>query len=144
MDSWRKRVIDEAVTWLRTPWHHNAKVKGAGVDCAQFLLGVYSGAGLVKDYDTGPYSKDWMLHNSEEVFLGFIERDMVQVDAPQVGDVIMYRFGRCFSHGAILVEPPARIIHSYLPDGMVIYGDGAMFELSHRKKRFYTLKGRNK
>ena len=31
----RQAIIDETVTWLRTPYHHMAAIKGAGVDCAQ-------------------------------------------------------------------------------------------------------------
>src|SRR5690349_11447583 len=40
---WRARLLDEARTWLLTPWHHNARVRGAGVDCGQLLIACYVG-----------------------------------------------------------------------------------------------------
>ena len=49
------RVVAEAMTRLRTPYHHRGKLKGVGVDCAQLPLVVYAAAGLVEDFDTGDY-----------------------------------------------------------------------------------------
>ena len=139
MDSWRKAIIEEAQDWLRTPWRHRARVKGAGVDCAQFLIGVHAGAGLIDDFDTGPYPEDWMLHGDSELFLPFIERYMKQVDAPQPADVALWRFGRGFSHAAIVIDYP-RIIHAYRREGAVVYGDASTHELSRRPCLFYSLK----
>lgn len=33
----RAAVIAEAESWLSTPYHHEARIKGHGVDCAQIL-----------------------------------------------------------------------------------------------------------
>jgi len=40
-------VIRCAHAWLRTPYHHMGRVKGAGVDYAMLLAEVYSEAGRV-------------------------------------------------------------------------------------------------
>ena len=58
----RQEIIDEAATWLRTPYHHAAAIKGAGVDCAQILIEVYAAVGLADKPDVGNYAPDWMLH----------------------------------------------------------------------------------
>ena len=36
----RAAVVAEAIAWLGTPYHHRARIKGVGVDCAQLALGV--------------------------------------------------------------------------------------------------------
>lgn len=112
-------VIREAKTWLGTPFHHHAMVKGAGVDCAHFLIGVYSAVGLIDPMDVEGYPPDWHLHRGEERFLDHIKRHADKVAVPEPGDVAMFRFGRCASHGAIVIEWP-RIIHAYIRQGVVI------------------------
>jgi len=36
-------LIDEARTWLGTPYHHQPRVKGVGVDCAMLTMHHWSG-----------------------------------------------------------------------------------------------------
>ena len=151
MDAWRSAVIAEAETWLKTPWHHNARVRGAGVDCGQHIIGSYIGAGLVEHFETGAYPADWMLHQAQERYLEWVERYLDPVDAPLPGDVAAWRYGHCFSHGAIVVEWPL-IIHAYRPEGMVVYGDATKGALARehlkaggsapRAVRFFTIAGR--
>ena len=62
-----ERVVAEAKTWLRTPYHHAADIKGVGVDCAMILLRVYQAVGAVPpEVDPRPYPADWFLHRDEE------------------------------------------------------------------------------
>ncbi len=139
MDAWRQRVIDEAVTWLRTPWAHAQAVKGAGVDCAQLLRMVYVDAGVIEPFETGSYPPDLMLHSTEERFASFADRYMDAVSSPQPGDAVLWKFGRSFSHGGIVIEWP-RFIHAYRPENQVCYGDDRDQNLTHRDRRFYMPK----
>jgi cell wall-associated NlpC family hydrolase len=133
----RALVIAEAVTWLRTPYHHAARVKGAGVDCAQILIAVYAAVGLIADFKPDDYPPDWMLHRSDERYLGHVMQYARQVDAPGPGDIAMWKFGRCFSHGAIVLEWPL-VIHAYRPDQMVGYGDGTQGDLAGREVTYWS------
>lgn len=40
-------AVAEAMTWLGTPYHHQGRVKGVGVDCATLLCEVYKEVGLM-------------------------------------------------------------------------------------------------
>ncbi len=147
MEPFRAAIIAEAVTWLGTPWHHQARVKGAGVDCGQFLIACYVGAGLVPAFDTGPYARDWHQHQSGERFLSFVEQHLDPTDTPLPGDVVVWRYGQCYSHGAIVVDWPL-VIHAHIRERAVVYGDGARGELARehlkgggsapRPVRYYT------
>jgi cell wall-associated NlpC family hydrolase len=144
-DRQRIAVVQEAVRWLGTPWHHNARVRGAGVDCGQLLIAVYNGAGLVGPLNTGAYPADWMLHRHEELYLSWVEAYMSEVPSPMPGDAAVWRIGKCFSHGAVVVDWP-KVVHAYRPARQVCYGDGAngVFALkadgSPRPVKFYTLR----
>lgn len=151
MDAWRIAVIEEAKTWLLTPWHHLARIKGAGVDCGQHLIACFVNPGLVPDVATGDYPMDWMMHREEERYLAFVEQHMDRVETPLPGDIAVWKFGKCFSHGAIVVEWPL-IIHAYRAERAVVWGDGTKGALARerlknggsitREHRFYSIAGR--
>lgn len=133
----RKDVVEEAKSWLGTPYHHLAKIKGAGVDCGQLLIGVYSNVGLIPDIETGYYPNDWHFHRSEEQYIGWVSKYAKPTDNPKVGDVMLFKFGRCISHGGILVGDNL-IIHSYLRQGCV-YARLDDAELNGRLAMCFTL-----
>jgi NlpC/P60 family putative phage cell wall peptidase len=118
----RAAIVAEARTWLRTPYIHLAAVKGAGVDCAMLLVEVYRQplGPVPPDYDPRPYSPDWYLHQSEERYLIGIEAfaHPIELAAARPADVLMYRFGRTVSHGAIVVDDEL-MIHANLRSGNV-------------------------
>jgi cell wall-associated NlpC family hydrolase len=117
----QQAVIDAAIGWLGTPYHRGAKVKGAGVDCGQLLIGVFEDAGYLKpdECDPGYYPHEIHLHRSEEAYLKWILKYCNKVDTPQPGDIAMFKFGHSSSHSAIVIEWP-RVIHSYVRLGVII------------------------
>lgn len=139
-DEARAKVVAEARSWLSTPYHHRAKLKGIGVDCAQLVLGVYENAGLVKPFDTGDYPMDWHLHREDERYLTIISRlaGPIEREAAKPGDVVLFKFGRAFSHGGIITEWP-QIVHANRKDGAVVYGDLERdIDLVERPKAFFS------
>jgi cell wall-associated NlpC family hydrolase len=117
----RAAIVAEARSWLKTPYHHQGDVKHAGVDCGMLLVRVFVDAGLCEPFDPRPYPQDWMLHRSEERYLGFIFDRTKEVAAPLPGDVMVFRYGRCYSHGGIVTcTNPVTIIHAFGPVRAVI------------------------
>lgn len=135
----RQRVIDEALSWEGTPYRHQAMVKGHGVDCAMLLVGVFSAVGAIPKIDPRPYPRDWHFHRSQERFVGWITLHGEAVDAPLPGDVALFKFGRCISHGAIVLEWP-NIIHAYYMEG-VVRADASKGVLSKRSAGWYRVMG---
>lgn len=115
----RQNAIRQAKSWLGTPYHHHANIKGAGVDCAQFLIEVFHRIGAIPRIDVGDYPADWHLHRGDEQYLKWIEQYAVKVEKPQMGDILLFKFGRCVSHGAILMDDDT-VIHSYFRQGVVM------------------------
>jgi len=128
-DPRRAQVVAEARTWLGTPYHHHGRIKGVGVDCAQLLCAVYEACGLVDHVDTGFYAPDWHLHRSQELFVQTLAPHAVQqsAGAPLLpGDVLVFKFGRTFSHGAICAgqdsDGHSLLLHSYILRGVILSG----------------------
>ena len=119
---WREKVIQEAKTWMGTPHHNEARVKGAGVDCGQILIDVYETVGILKKGDCTPehYPPDFALHRGEEKYLGWIQKfcDLIEGE-PLPGDIVVFQYGRCISHAGILIGDN-KLIHSYINRGVII------------------------
>lgn len=113
----RQRVVAVARGWTGTPYHAGGRVKGAGADCLTLLAEVYAEAGLVPRVSIPHYPQDWHLHRDGERYLDGLARYTREIAGePQPGDIALWKFGRCYSHGAIVVEWPV-IIHAYVGRG---------------------------
>ena len=138
------RVVAAAREWIGTPYHHAADLKGVGVDCAMILVRVFCDLGLVEPFDPRPYVRDWMLHRGEERYLGFVIERAREVQAAAPGDVMLFRVGRCFAHGGIVVKAePLRIVHAFAPAGRVVEDEvRRVAELAARlaQARFFRLR----
>lgn len=127
-------IVAAALEWLRTPYHHRARLKGIAVDCAMLLYAVFvDELQLVPPFDYGDYPPDWMMHRSEERFLAHVETYTHEVDDPQPGDVVLYRVGRCFAHAAIVVDWP-QVIHADIHFGAVALADATQGRLAGRER----------
>ena len=102
----RNEVVAEARRWIGTPYHHQADVLGAGVDCGMLLVRVYVDTGVVPPFDPRPYPVQWHLHRDDERYLGFLIERGVEVEAPAPGDIVVWKIGRAFAHGGIVTAWP--------------------------------------
>jgi cell wall-associated NlpC family hydrolase len=133
----RQAVVAETQTWLGTPFHHQGRVKGAGVDCAMLLAEVFERCGLVGRVDPGYYPPDWHMHRDAERYLDrLLDHARELVGPPRPGDVAVFRFGRTFSHGAIVIAWP-RLIHAYWAARQVVWGDATLYPLAGREVKFF-------
>jgi cell wall-associated NlpC family hydrolase len=137
----RDKIVAEARLWLRTPYHHCADVRGAGVDCAMLLVRVYQAVGLTPPgFDPRPYSPQWHLHRGEELYQQWLDvAGAVPVDRPKLGDIGLWKFGRAYSHAAILSASGGLVIHALKDSGCVIESRITEQPLLGRAVRWYTV-----
>ena len=143
----RTSVVIEARDWLGTPYHHMADIKGVGVDCGMLLIKVFNNVGLIDFVDPRPYAHDWHMHQDEERYLKIVENlcgEMVPNSEWKgergilPGDVLVWSFGRTFSHGGICTKWPY-FVHAYWPSKIVEEPNwnGTMFADPWRIMRVY-------
>ena len=117
----RSKIVAEARSWIGTPYHNCADVKGVGCDCGMLLVRVFVDLALVAPFDPRPYTHDWHLHRGEERYLGALFARASHVVSPQPGDVMLFRVGRCYSHGGIVTrENPLTLVHASWPARVVL------------------------
>ena len=133
----REAVIAEALSWLNTPYHPHGRVKGVGVDCAMLPAEVYHAAGMIPHVTPEHYPVDWHLHRDDERYLSVVLEHARETDCVKPGDLVLYKWGRCFAHGAIVIQWPT-IVHAFIGQG-VVEAHGDQGRLEGRERRFYTL-----
>ena len=122
----RLAIVCEAQSWIGTPYNSCQIVKGrrGGVDCGMFPLAVYADLGFIpKEFDPRPYSPQWHVHRDLEKYLEYTLRFSKEVLGPPArkplgGDFILFKLGRVFAHGAIVLNWPM-IIHATAYDGIM-------------------------
>ncbi|MBV8060001.1 MAG: C40 family peptidase [Alphaproteobacteria bacterium] len=121
IEEMRADVVRVARSWVGTPYLHRGRIKGVGTDCGMSLIEIFAEAGVIESFDPGEYPSDWMLHREEERYLGIVERftSRRMVDNPLPGDIALFKFGRCISHGGVLVED-GMLVHAYAPSRCVV------------------------
>lgn len=112
----RAQILDEARAWLGTPFHHQGRVKGVGVDCVGLLAGVARALGLTvvdrTDYGRGPDGHS---------LAAALDAQMRQLAPTQAGpgDVLLLRIRRWPQHVGILGEG-GTLIHAHAGAGRVV------------------------
>ena len=136
-DEERALVVAEAKSWINTPYHSNADIKGVGVDCGMLLVRVFVDTGLVAPFDPRPYPAQWNLHMKEERYMNIVKGYAHEIQTmPGPGDVVLFHFGLCYAHGGIIVEWPF-LVHALGPGKVhIINGDRGPFVKGLPRKFF--------
>jgi NlpC/P60 family putative phage cell wall peptidase len=107
----RDLIIAEARSWIGTPFHHQGRVKGAGVDCIGLGIGVGKALGLVPpEFEFTGYRRTPTGRTLIDVM-----RDSGLVDEvyePHPGDILVFKIDQDPQHVAFLTDSNT-LIHSY-------------------------------
>ncbi|MFC3303519.1 NlpC/P60 family protein [Parvularcula lutaonensis] len=100
------------LSWLGTPYRHQASQKGFGTDCLGLIRGVYRELCGSEGEQPPPYPR--RLCGPEEPLLDAARRSLVARDKAGIGDVLLFRMRRSMpvSHCGILIAPD-RFVHAY-------------------------------
>jgi NlpC/P60 family putative phage cell wall peptidase len=138
----RRLVVEEARSWLGTPYRVAANVKGAGIDCAMILIEVYAAAGVIEWRDPRPYPPDYYLHNKSPRYLNEVGMHAVEITREQanIGDTILFKFGHAPAHSGIIIDMTnLTMVHSYKGRGCVVDELDRTPWLASRIDSFWTM-----
>jgi cell wall-associated NlpC family hydrolase len=124
----RQQVVIEARKWIKTPFIHQGRRRGLGVDCVGLPLCVIRDLGLgdwspfYPAYSTTPTGDEVLKACRELVGQDLLyERTAGEVE---IGDILVFRVNHSACHAAIMAESSPgrrdRIIHAYSPVGYVV------------------------
>lgn len=114
----RSEVIALARGWLDTPFHHQGRLKGVGVDCAGLLIGVATEAGLpcrdVDGYGAAPHARQVVSESDAQM-------DRITMRELLPADVLLFRVEAEPQHFGIVTAtaPETYFIHAFQKVGRV-------------------------
>jgi cell wall-associated NlpC family hydrolase len=119
------KLIEEALTWLDTPYHHQACLKGVGVDCVNLIVAVGQEAGVLGAVVIEPYNLQWQLHSRDELLLNQLKKygcrsvELVDPELIEPGLIVTFKYGRADSHAGITIGN-GEFIHAAIDYGRVV------------------------
>lgn len=105
-------LLQEARSWVHTPFFPFARVKGHGVDCVNLAAGIYLETGVINGFHPPPYSMDGGSHLAESALEKFIESQYGQLKKLDLseplmpGDLLCFEMGRVSHHVGLVTEYP--------------------------------------
>lgn len=124
----RAALIAEARTWLGTPWHHQAAVRGAGCDCIGFVRG--AAEPFIGRIDQPmDYAATWPLYRSEERLRDAFAARATEIPFAEAlpGDILLFGAGRGPAHHCGFLSDDNRLLHCYREAGAVVEQDLSEF-----------------
>ena len=111
----RARIIDEARTWIGTPYQHQASLRGIGCDCLGLVRGIWRALIGPEPELMPPYTPDWAEASGHDRLMELASRHFEACDGRwKSGDVLLFRFraGLPVKHVAIALSDTS-MIHAH-------------------------------
>jgi len=130
----KEDIIEEARTWLGTPYRHQGRVKGVGCDCGGIVIGVAKELGIeIKDYEG--YGK--MPHGGTMKKLLDSQFQSVPIEEVQIGDILLMKIVRDPQHLALVTDYGMLHCYTQLGRGKQKKATNAGRVVEHRLDEFW-------
>ncbi len=115
----REEIVAEARSWIGTRFHHQARIKGVGVDCINLIIGVGMALDLGEskfNWDDHPEYHGYGKSPNGTLLIEGCERFMKRIDRRDAkpGDILIMKFVEEPQHFVMVTEvDPTYIVHAY-------------------------------
>jgi NlpC/P60 family putative phage cell wall peptidase len=105
----------EARTWVSTPFHWEASLKGIGCDCRGLLTGIARELDRPEAETIEANVVGYTRRIDETALLAGLDRVFARKDGePEPGDVLAFRIQRKVQHLGVMIDR-GRFVHAYSP-----------------------------
>jgi len=123
-----EQIVAQARTWLKTPFHHQGRLKHKGVDCIGLIVGVMNELELSDDtgrflssYDVSGYSVTPDGYSLKAALDKHFQ--IVPIDEICPADILLFRFNKNPQHVAFVTDRAdgaIGILHCYSTSNYVV------------------------
>lgn len=132
-DTRRSLLLEEARSWLGTPFRENCAIKGrdGGVDCAHYQAACHAAAGACQPLDLPVLPVEqvraWHQHNASSLIMNWLAQDGVRgrvrriepEETPMIGDLVLLKLDLTEHHLGLWCGP--ELFHVAIPAGVVTH-----------------------
>jgi NlpC/P60 family putative phage cell wall peptidase len=115
-------VVAVARSWLGTPYHDQASLRGVGCDCLGLARGIWREVVGDEPFPIPPYSRDWGETGPREVLAEGAGRMMPEIALADTGPgtLILFRMApRAIAKHVGILTGPKHFIHAYERLGVI-------------------------
>ena len=115
-------VIAVARSWLGTPYHDQASLRGVGCDCLGLARGVWRDVVGAEPFPIPPYSRDWGETGPREVLADGARAMMPEIATADAtpGALVLFRMmPRAIAKHVGILTGPATFLHAYERLGVI-------------------------
>jgi NlpC/P60 family putative phage cell wall peptidase len=115
-------VIAIARSWLGTPYHDQASLRGVGCDCLGLARGVWREVAGTEPFPIPPYSRDWGETGPCEVLAEGARRMMPEIAVSEAGPgaLVLFRMmPRAIAKHVGILTGPGTFLHAYERLGVI-------------------------
>lgn len=125
----RADIVEEARSWIGTPFHHQASLKGVGVDCVGLIRGIMVAKNnMPEDFSKWPSAYDFLGYDRVPDGKKMMEAcnlylTVISKEDMQPGDIVLVSFDKHPQHVGVLGDyrhGGLSIIHASGDSGKVI------------------------
>lgn len=116
-----QRAVEIARTWIGTPYHHQASLKGIGCDCLGLIRGIWRELYGKEPQSIPAYTPDWAEANPRETLYLAAKHHMQEIEKSdmKLGNIILFRWrNKQPAKHAAIISNNDKIIHAY--DGICV------------------------
>ncbi|NDE91514.1 MAG: peptidase P60 [Alphaproteobacteria bacterium] len=110
-----QRLVDAARACLGTPFYHQGRVAGIGLDCIGLVIHALGYVGMSIE-DQQDYGRE---PDGEKLHAALLAHGLVRAESIKPGDVLLFRFNGQPQHVG-LATAHDRMVHAYAPIGRVV------------------------
>jgi cell wall-associated NlpC family hydrolase len=118
----RNEVVTAARSWIGTPFAHQGRLKGVGVDCIGLVIGLGREFNLCEpDFDISGYARN--PDGKSLMALSRVHMTPISREAMRAGDVVVVRFGDHPQHFGVLADYKhggLSLVHAAMKSGAVV------------------------
>lgn len=123
-----KQIVAQARTWLKTPFHHQGRLKHKGVDCIGLIVGVMKELELSDDTGKLLYSYDvngYSVTPDGYTLKATLDKhfNVIPIDEIALADILLFRFNKNPQHVAFVTDRAdgaIGILHCYSTSHYVV------------------------
>lgn len=136
----RTRLCNIAKVWkdLSVRYEHRGTSRN-GCDCTGLVIGILRELGYMKKYKLRIYPPDWNLHAfADNHIVEEVEKVADKIENPDIGDLVLFHFGRCIAHIGIIIED-GLFVHCHRRAGKCVVSSLYNSHWTKRIIHFYRL-----